>query len=311
MHGDAAAVRFMGESIEALGIRGGIMKRRILAAFAALALGVGLLGAGAASASAAPPTPVAKYVALGDSIAAGQGGGVPLDSCARTDGGYAAQLDDVPRINLLRNGACTGATIDDTWAQLSQVNRGTTLVTLTVGANDLGLDALYAQCATVPNGGDLNACVAAVQAVIVGAPDLVEPLAMLIGGIAQRAPNATIVVTGYPHLLAPVDFGLCVQVLSTEACQRLSLLVSYVNTATDTLNGAIASATALAAGNGANAVYADVVDAFAGHGVQLVPGAPSDPWFGLDPVNDPAGFLHPTYAGYAAYTQVIHATLTI
>ncbi|WP_426323129.1 SGNH/GDSL hydrolase family protein [Microbacterium sp. E-13] len=286
------------------------MKRRILAALAAMALGVGLIGAGAASATAAPPTqPVAKYVALGDSIAAGQGGGVPLDSCARTGGGYAAQLDDVPRINLLRNGACTGATIEDTWAQLSQLNRGTTVVTLTVGANDLGLDALYAQCATVPNGGDLNACLGAIQGVIQGAPGLVEPLAMLIGGIAQRAPNATIVVTGYPHLLEPVNLDLCEAFLTIEACQTLNSLVFAVNTATDALNGAIQGAVALAAGSGANVVYADVVDAFAGHGVQLVPGAPSDPWFGTDPVNDPAGFLHPTYAGYTAYTGVVRAAL--
>ena len=285
------------------------MKRRILAALAAVALGLGLTGAGAASATAAPPPSVAKYVALGDSIAAGQGGGVPLDFCARTDGGYAAQLDDVPRINLLRNAACTGATIDDTWAQLSQVNRGTTLVTLTVGANDLGLDTVYAQCATVPDGGDLNACLAAVQGVIEGAPGLIEPLAMLIAGVAQRAPNATIVVTGYPHLLEPVNLVLCLEFLSIEECQALNTLVLAVNTATDTLNGAIQAAVALAHGNGANVVYADVVEAFAGHGVQLVPEAPSDPWWGLDPVNDPAGFLHPTYAGYTAYAQVILSKL--
>ncbi|WP_374976542.1 SGNH/GDSL hydrolase family protein [Microbacterium trichothecenolyticum] len=285
------------------------MKRRILAALAAAALGLGLIGAGAASATAAPPEPVAKYVALGDSIAAGQGGGVPLDSCARTDGGYAAQLDDVPRINLLRNAACTGATIEDTWAQLSQVNRGTTLVTLTVGANDLGLDAVYAQCATVPNGGDLNACLAAVQGVIQRAPGLIEPLAMLIGATAQRAPNATIVVTGYPYLLEPVNMERCLEFLSIANCQALSSLAVAVNTATATLNGAIQAAVAGAQGNGANVVYADVVGAFAGHGVQLVPEAPSDPWWGLDPVNDPAGFLHPTYAGYTAYAQVILSTL--
>lgn len=297
-----------GESIRSR-IRRGIMKRRILAALAAVALGLGFAGAGAASAAAAQPPAVVKYVALGDSIAAGQGGGVPLDSCARTDGGYAAQLDDVPRINLLRNAACTGATIEDTWDQLSQVNRGTTLVTLTVGANDLGLDEVYAQCATVPDGGDLNACLAAVQAAIGGAPALVEPLAMLIGAIAQRAPNATIVVTGYPHLLEPVNLELCLEFLSIEVCQALSSLVVAVNTATDALNAAIEGAVALAAGTGANVVYADVVDAFAGHGMQLVPEAPSDPWFGTDPVNDPAGFLHPTFEGYTAYMQVILSKL--
>ncbi|GAA5201364.1 SGNH/GDSL hydrolase family protein [Microbacterium jejuense] len=286
------------------------MKRRVLAALAALTLGMGMLAAGAASpATAASSPPVAKYVALGDSIGAGQGGGMPLDACARTDGGYAAQLDQAPKFNLLRNAACTGATIADVQAQLSQLNRGTTVVTLTVGANDLGLDQVYAACAAVPAGGDLGACLGAVQGTVDAAPDLVEPLAMLIAGMAQRAPNAALVVTGYPRLLQPVDVGSCAQVAPVEQCLALGSLAFAVTGATDALDGAIAAAAALAAAHGAHAVFADVVPAFLGHGVQLVPGLPSDPWFGTDPVNDPAGFLHPNHAGYAAYTQVILAKL--
>jgi len=277
------------------------MKRRILAALAAVALGAVVLVAGAAGSAAASPLMVAKHVALGDSIAAGQGGGVPLDACARTDGGYAAQLDAEPKFNLLRNAACSGATIADTWTQLSQVNRGTTVVTLTVGANDLDLDHLYAQCASAAAGADPAPCILAIQAAVAAAPGIVAPLSALIGGIAQRAPNATIVVTGYPYLLeAPPALPQFAQ---------LAALVAAVNGATDALNGAIQAAVATAAGSGADVRYAGVVDAFAGHGVQLVPGVPSAPWFGVDPVNDPAGFLHPTYAGYTAYTEVILATL--
>ena len=277
------------------------MRRRIIAVLAAMAVGVGLLAAGGAGPAAASPQVVAKYVALGDSIAAGQGGGVPLDACVRTEGGYAAQLDQVPKFNLLRNAGCTGATIADTWTQLSQVNRGTTVVTLTVGANDLDLDTVYAACAAAAAGADPAPCLTAVQTAVALAPGIVEPLAMLIGGIAQRAPNATIVVTGYPHLLeAPPALPQFAQ---------LAALVAAVNGATDALNAAIQGAVATAAAAGANVIYADVVGAFTGHGVQLVPGVPSDPWFGTDPVNDPAGFLHPTYAGYTAYTDVILGVL--
>jgi hypothetical protein len=82
-----------------------------------------------------------------------------------------------------------------------------------------------------------------------------------------------------------------------------------VNDATDALNAAIQVAVATAGAQGAHVAYADVVAAFAAHGVQLLPGVPSDPWFGTDPVNDPAGFLHPNLAGYTAYTQVILAAL--
>lgn len=273
------------------------MKRRILAALAAVALGAGLLAGGAASPATASQQSVAKLVALGDSIAAGQGGGVPLDGCARTDGGYAAQLDQAPKVNLLRNVACTGATIADTQAQLSALNRGTTVVTLTVGANDLELDLLYAQCAAVASGGSAAACLTAIEAAIGATPSLVQPLTTLIREIDARSPNATIVVTGYPRLLAAPP--------ALPQFAELAALVAAANSATDALNGAIQTAVASAAATGVDARYAGVVDAFAGHGVQLAPGVPSDPWFGLDPVNDPPGFLHPTYPGYTAYAEVI------
>jgi lysophospholipase L1-like esterase len=269
------------------------MKRRIIAALAAVALGAGMFAVGAASPATASPQTVVKLVALGDSIAAGQGGGVPLDDCDRTTGSYAAQLDQTPKVNLLRNAACSGATIEDTWAQLSQVNRGTTLVTLTVGANDLDLDEVYAACA----GGPSVPCEAAIRNAVALAPGIIAPLASLIGEIGERAPNATIVVTGYPHLLEPAP--------PLDVFAPLNAFVSAVNGATDALNTAIQYA---AAGD-ADVHYADVVAAFAGHGVQLAPGVPSAPWFGLDPVNDPAGYLHPTYAGYTAYAQVILAQL--
>ncbi|GAA5212035.1 SGNH/GDSL hydrolase family protein [Microbacterium kyungheense] len=281
------------------------MRRRVLAGLAALALGIGMLAAGAAGPAAAARQSVAKYVALGDSIAAGQGGGAPLDACVRTDGGYAAQLDASPKFNLLRNAACSGATVADVQGQLTQVNRGTTVVTLTVGANDLGLAELYAQCAAIRTGGDPVACLAEVQGVVDDAPGLVAPLATLIGQIALRAPSAAIVVTGYPHLLEPVDLGACVQTAPIQHCLALSSLAFTVNGATDALDAAVQQAVAAAAAQGAQAAYADVVPAFLGHGVQLLPTQWSDRWFGVDPVNDPSGFLHPTYAGYTAYTGVI------
>ncbi|KAF2415222.1 hypothetical protein B1729_00755 [Microbacterium sp. B35-04] len=273
------------------------MKRRLLAALAAVALGAGMLAAGAAGPAMASPLMVAKHVALGDSIAAGQGGGAPLDECVRTDGGYAAQLDEEPKFNLLRNAACSGATIADTMSQLSQLNRGTTVVTLTVGANDLGLDQVYATCSIAAAGGDPAPCLTAIQSAVTSAPGIVAPLTSLIGAIAERAPDATIVVTGYPYLLESPP-GL-------PQFAQLAALVAAVNGATDALNTAIQAAVATAAAGGVDVVYVDVVDAFAGHGVQLVPGVPSDPWFGTDPVGDPAGYLHPTYEGYAAYTDVI------
>ena len=50
------------------------------------------------------------YVALGDSYAAGYGGGAPLDACGRTAEGYPALLDGIDGVNLVSNQSCAGAT---------------------------------------------------------------------------------------------------------------------------------------------------------------------------------------------------------
>ena len=246
-------------------------------------------------ASAAPQT-VVKLVALGDSIAAGQGGGVPLDACARTAGGYRRPTDQIPKVNLLRNAACTGATIEDTWAQLSQVNRGTTAVTLTVGANDLGLDRDLAACSAAAAGADPTACFTAIQGVYMAAPGLVPELAALIGAIAERAPNATIVVTGYPHLFAAAP--------PIPQFDNLNILIAQANGATDALNGAIQAAVLTAAADGVDHATPTCSDIQRARRPARA-GVPSAPWFGTDPMNDPAGYLHPTYAGYTAYASVI------
>jgi len=257
---------------------------------------------GVAGAVSASPSNVTRLVTLGDSIAAGQGGGTVLDACARTDGGYGSQLDAEPQFNLLRNAACTGAGIADVYTQLGQINNGTNLDTITVGANDVGIDAVYAACAAaVADPSYIAVCNSALAAAAAAVPGLVAPLTELIGDTAERAPRATIVVTGYPHLLEPVPLPL--QPLYPE----LTALVDAVNSTTDALNLAILTAVTAAAGSGIDVRYTDVTAAFAGHGVQLVPGVPSDPWFGLEPGTP--GYLHPTFDGYSAYRDSILATL--
>jgi len=267
----------------------------VVAALLAVPLGV----AGAASAS---PLNVTRLVTLGDSIAAGQGGGAILDACARTDGGYGSQLDAEPQLNLLRNAACTGASIADVGLQLGEINNGTNLVTITVGANDVGIDAVYAACsAAVTDPSYIAVCNGALTATTAAIPGLVAPLAGLIGDAAERSPRAIIVVTGYPHLLDPVPAEL------QPFYPELTALVGAINNTTDALNLAIFSAVATAAGSGVDVLYSDVIVAFAGHGVQLVPGVPSDPWFGLAPGTP--GYLHPTFDGYTGYCESILATL--
>jgi lysophospholipase L1-like esterase len=253
---------------------------------AIVALVAALFGA-APPALADPQAPPAKYVSLGDSYAAGQGAGIPLDACLRSTEAYPVLLDAEPRTNLLRQAACSGATIADVTAtQLSQVNRGTTLVTVTVGANDVGAGAVYAACAQDPQSPACYEAVGAAEEVLASGV-IAQGLASLVLAVAERAPRATIVVTDYPLPFA----------------NGLGELTDYVNGATLLLDQQIALGVGGAAGAGANVELASVVPAFLGHGA-----GSAAPWLGSDPT-DALTFLHPTADGQAAYRDVILATL--
>jgi len=259
---------------------------RGLAIGAVIAL-IGLFGATAPAYAAPPTTPVERYVALGDSYAAGQGSGTPLDACNRTTAAYPALIDAQPRTNLLRNAACSGATIADVAAtQLSQVNKGTTLVTITVGANDLAPGAVYAACYLA----DLSqACADAgahVAAVLQG-DALNNGIRDLVLAVAKRAPNARIVVTDYP--IPFVDSNVW--------------LNEQVNDATLALDLKIAQGVAAAGAAGAKVSLASVAGAFWGHQI----GDPT-PFLGAD-ISNPVTFLHPTADGQAIYRSAILAAL--
>ena len=265
------------------------------AIIALVAIPAGIAGPAAAAPPSSPPSssssssPVAKYVALGDSVAAGQGAGGYLDACLRSPSGYPTLLDAAPRTNLLRNPSCSGATIADVAAsQLSELNRGTTLVTLTVGANEVDLTGILVAC-TPPS--PVEACSAAIGAAYayLSSGQLTVEVSSLVVAIAGRAPGAEILVTGYAIPFAP----------------GYSPLTDDVNALTAVMNGLIRAGVAGAAASGIDAEYVDVTPLFAGHGVGSV-----DPWLGADP-SDPLSFLHPNAAGYLAYRDAILAALAL
>ncbi|GAA1777849.1 SGNH/GDSL hydrolase family protein [Agromyces lapidis] len=266
--------------------RNGIVAAAAAVALLAIPIGIAL------PAQAAPPqTSVAKYVALGDSIAAGQGAGTPLDACLRTGAGYANGLDALPRINLLRNAGCSGATIEEVAAtQLGQVNRGTTLVTITAGAGDLDIGTVYAACIPDPTTTPCAlATASALQTLESGV--IAQRMTALLIAAHERAPRAQILVTGYPLPFGGTTPGF----------------PSVIDTAVAALDTQIDGAVDAAAGlGGVPAGYVDVTAAFAGHSA-----ASADPWLGANP-SDPVTFLHPNAAGYAAYTDAVHdAYLTV
>jgi len=251
---------------------------RLLSAVAAVLLTVGMSAATAMPAFASPTKNRGQltYIALGDSYAAGQGGGAYLNACNQTAAGYPSLLDAERRIKLLRNLTCAGSETRDVLAsQADDLIRGVKLITVTVGGNDLDFAGLGAACVadfTSPT------CSAAVAARVDALPELERKLQSTYCAVAARAPRATILVAGYP---AMVGF-------------------EPILSATTRLNETIRSAVERVAAKGVDIRYVDVMTPFLGHGLES-----ADPWF----VQTGVDALHPTTAGYRAYEAALLAAL--
>ena len=225
-----------------------------------------------------------SYVALGDSFAAGLGGGDSAGACQRGTESYPQLLGAVTGIDLTADATCSGAVTADVGEQLAVVSAATTLVTLTVGVNDLDFMSVVDACLQ-PSGGGCQADIDA-AADLLGSGALGDRLNAVYAQIAAAAPNARTVVTGYPYLYAPSSDPLVTQLNAATAALNL------------TIRGAVTQAQVQRPE--ANIDFVDVTGAFAGHGIN-----DADPWISDTGI----GAFHPTVAGYAAYATVVRSTL--
>lgn len=263
-------------------------RRTALAAgLATLAMAAGLA---AAPAQAADTT---KYIALGDSYAAGQGAGLyknKNDTCFRSENSYSELAVDSNPIKLVTNAACSGKTTQEVVAtQLRQLNKTTELVTITAGGNNLGFGDIVTNCGTAVFDSAFAAACADASATAKAKLDsgqLAGEVASMIESVRAAAPNAKIVVTGYPYLFDPIPAG------------RTDAMSEFIYRATDLadgLNGSIAAAAAATDPAAARVKFVDVRIAFAGHGI-----ISNDPWINGAVPDSPDGF-HPNAKGYVAY----------
>ncbi|MFI6099122.1 SGNH/GDSL hydrolase family protein [Lentzea sp. NPDC051213] len=227
------------------------------------------------------PVPLApEYVALGDSYASGAGAGSYVDgSCRRSSNSYPAlHGEGFPSFKFV---ACSGATTRSLKRQFAALTPATTFVTITIGGNDLGFVDVLTTCTL---SGD-RACAKRVgKAGDFIRDQLPARLDATYATIKAAAPDATLVVLGYPRLFTP-----------SESCRTLTPAKRAVlNEAADQLAGVIG-----AAAERTGARYVDVRDAFAEHGV-----CASEPWINalVSPTEDS---YHPNKAGQAAYLQAL------
>jgi lysophospholipase L1-like esterase len=177
-----------------------VVRRALLGAIVLLAPFVPTLSAQAAAA-AAP-----SYVALGDSYSSGTGTRSYINdgtSCQRSTYAYPS-LIAAARGYSLNFRACSGAEVADvTSTQLSVLTVSTNYVSISVGGNDAGFADVLTECATPWWAGDCDGAIDQAQAFINNT--LPGRLSTLYASIRTKAPNAKVVVVGYPRIFMGED----------------------------------------------------------------------------------------------------------
>jgi lysophospholipase L1-like esterase len=223
---------------------------------------------------------VVNYVALGDSYSSGDGAGDYLSSsgsCDRSAAAYPEQWAAAHSPATFTSVACSGATTADVLSsQVSALSASTTLVSITIGGNDAGFSSVMETCVLAST----STCVNAVQtAETFVAGQLPARLDSTLQTIAADAPNATVVVLGYPDLYDLSKSGSCIG-LSTQ--DRVAL-----NQGADDLDNALQ-----AAAQANHDTFADVRGQFAGHEI-CDPGR----WLNSVDIFAISSSYHPTAAG--------------
>ncbi|MGW7194595.1 SGNH/GDSL hydrolase family protein [Streptomyces chryseus] len=232
-----------------------------------------------------------NYVALGDSYSSGVGAGSYLSdsgSCQRSSKAYPSLWAAANAPASFSFTACSGATTSTVKSsQLTPLNSSTTLVSVTAGGNDVGFANVMQTCvlqseATCVNA--VNNAIAQVNNTLPGS------LSSLYGTIRGKAPQAHVVVLGYPRFYQLN--GSCIAGLSEN--ERAA-----INRGSDALNGMLAKQAA-----NAGFSYSSVVDEFTGHEI-----CSGDAW--LHSVSVPvSNSYHPTATGHSGgYLPAFRSTV--
>jgi lysophospholipase L1-like esterase len=293
------------------------------------------LGASASGEPGAPTkTPLerateGKYVAMGDSYSSGEGAkhyikGTNFDDrddlwpfnddqeahnrCRRSENAYSQVITN--RFDFKGGStfvACSGATVSDLTAsndsntgehpQLDALDKDTSLVTISVGGNDLGFAEVVKACILNGSGGlpGMSKCQDKYEPKMAGRlAYLKKKLTQEYQAMKDKAPNARVIVMGYPHLFVENpsdDFG---RLLFGED-QR------WMNEKGDQLN-AMLKATAEEAG----VEFVEPTDAFKGHEL-----GSKDPWINDLTLGGPGmmlvdpGSFHPNAQGQSVMAGLI------
>ena len=279
-------------------------------ATAGLVTASGLITAAPAAAATGP------YVSLGDSYTAAPLVPSPTGNpilCGRSTNNYPSDVARSIAPSSFTDASCSSATTADMTQsqslygvqtnppQFNALEANDALVTVGIGGNDAGLIGVAEECAELDathptgtacknhyTGGGSDPNVAAVNATG-------PKVANVINGIHQRAPQARVLIVGYPDGL-PTNGTSCWPLVPISAGD-----IKYFNGLEQQLNQVEAGE---AAAN--NATFVDTWDSSIGHDACRAPGVA---WVnGIVPTS--AAFpLHPNQAGEANMARQVLATL--
>lgn len=274
------------------------MKRRRGPALVAVALATLLVACGKAPESERYAFGAGDaYVALGDSYTAAPGIGTPdgNDGCFRSMNNYPHLVAKATGLELVDN-SCSGANTDSIGgrqvtltgqrrgAQLDAVDTRTDVVTIGIGGNDFALyNVLSNTCvvlATKDPGGtpceDADQSAGAGQDLASKLEEIESRTTAVIRAIQDRAPNAMILVVGYPAIVP--EHGACSDLPVAEGD------VPFLHRLNLGLNEALSDAA-----THAGATYVDVYAVTNGHDI-----CSKDPWVaGLTASHGAAAVWHP------------------
>jgi lysophospholipase L1-like esterase len=193
-----------------------------------------------------------NYVALGDSYASGVGSGSYTSesgSCLRSTLAASQLWANAHAPASYRSVACSGAKTTDVSAnQVSALSASTTLVSITIGGNDVGFSTVMEDCVLYSTSTCVSEVNAAEQKAQTQLPGLLDTV---YNNIRSHAPYARVVVVDYPRFYH--DLWYCIGLSSTDR--------NKINEGADVLDTVISSA---ASRHGF--LFADVRPAFAnGH----------------------------------------------
>lgn len=244
-----------------------------------------------------------RYVALGDSYTSSPLTGMPIGEpvgCGRTQDNYPRLVAAALQANYFTDASCGSATLNNLRApqtviggtnkpQLDSLKPDTTLVTLGMGGNDLGLIGWMQRCVTLDvrqsscvdqwSPGDADVMVQRIDKIAVKVDEALKE-------IHRRAPHAVVLVVGYP-VVAPSQGIGCIPELPIDSAD-----VAYLRDLQQRLNNALAWDSYLD-----NATYVDTYKSSIGHGPCEADGVK---WIEGFVPDVPAAALHPNALGQMA-----------